>query len=100
MLKFSSFFIADQAREAFAWPGRATCPASEPCRARAKVRILPRQNFPVVLRGNLDIFCKDVRHFLQWRDPGRASPPTWRHAAYDVSYVITNYEAVSDFVGH
>ena len=28
----------------------------------------------------------------------RASPPTWRHAADDVS--ITNYEAVSDYVGH
>ena len=30
----------------------------------------------------------------------RTSPPTWRHAADDVSYVITNYEAVSDYVGH
>ena len=27
-------------------------------------------------------------------------PPTWRHAADDVSYVITNYEAMSDYVGH
>ena len=34
------------------------------------------------------------------RHRSRASPPTWRHAADDVSHVITNYEAVSDYVGH
>ena len=31
---------------------RATCPASEPCRACAKVRILPRKIFRVVLWGH------------------------------------------------
>ena len=41
---------AHPAREA---PGRATCPASEPCRARAKVGILPsKKNVEVVVQAD------------------------------------------------
>ena len=85
-------------------PGRATCPGigalPSPRQGRNSSQ---RKNVEVVLWGdNLDIFCEDVRHFLQRRDRGHATPPMWRlrYLADDVSYVITNYEAVSDYVGH
>ena len=62
-------------------PCRA-CPASEPCRARAKVGILPsKKNFPVVLWGQLPKVSANL--------PGRAAPAR-RHGGHaaDVSHQL------------
>ena len=79
---------AHPAREA---PGRATCPASEPCRARAKVGILPSKKNPVVLWGDN---CPKFRRTC----PAEPRQPADMEGTQLMS--LTNYEAVSGFAGH
>ena len=83
---------------------RATCPASKPpaCRACAKVRILPRNFFqlsPHRTTGELffQLSCGPLSK-VSANLPGRAAPAR-RHGGTQLMSRITNYEAVSDYVG-